>query len=264
MLSRLRGWLQNPIILLSLVAALSAFVVQSGELGTSDTAHRLQTTHSIWTSEPEVFPQEYPEFGIHGHNGKLHSWYGMGQSLLMLPADVAGTYIARLPIFEDYDGTDPSVRGILVSYFTNILINVLTALVCFRLLKQFTFTVREAVAGVLALLFCTTHLHYTQNMMENNYIMLLTLVGFSFQFQWLSTGSSRALVIGSVALGLNLLTRLTTGLDLLASGVFLLLALLFEQRGASVLPRFRIYIKIAIPVYAIFGLIDCFYEFYRF
>src|SRR5207244_5578367 len=65
-------------------------------------------------------------------------------------------------------------------------------------------------------------------------------------------------------LGLNLLTRLTTGLDLLASGVFLLLALLFEQRGASVLPRFRIYIKIAIPVYAIFGLIDRFYQFYRF
>jgi len=31
--------------------------------------------------------------------------------------------------------------------------------------------------GVLALMFCTTHLHYTQNMMENNYIMLLTLVG---------------------------------------------------------------------------------------
>ena len=47
----------------------------------------------------------------------------------------------------------------------------------------------EAVAGVLALLFCTTHLHYTQNMQENNYIMLLTLTGFSFQYEWLRTGA---------------------------------------------------------------------------
>jgi hypothetical protein len=43
--------------------------------------------------------------------------------------------------------------------------------------------------GVLALMFCTTHLHYTQNMMENNYIMLLTLAGFSFQYEWLRTDS---------------------------------------------------------------------------
>ena len=40
---------------------------------------------------------------------------------------------------------------------------------------------RESVWGVLALLFCTTHLHYTQNMMENNYIFLLTLTGLLFQ-----------------------------------------------------------------------------------
>ena len=54
---------------------------------------------------------------------------------------------------------------------------------------------------MLALMFCTTHLHYTQNMMENNYIMLLTLVGISFQYEWLRTGSRRALLIGSARLG---------------------------------------------------------------
>ena len=83
----------------------------------------------------------------------------------------------------------------------------------------------------MALLFCTTHLHYTQNMMENNYIMLLTLTGLSFQYEWLRTGSGRALLIGSAAFGLNLLTRLTTGLDLLAGGVFLLLVLWLDERA---------------------------------
>ena len=67
--------------------------------------------------------------------------------------------------------------------------------------------------------------------MENNYIMLLTLTGFSFQYEWLRTDRRRALLIGSCALGLNLLTRLTTGLDIMAAGLFVLLVLWFEQQS---------------------------------
>jgi hypothetical protein len=262
--SRLRSWLADPLVLVCLAAGLLAFVVQSGELGTSDTTHRLQTTHWLWTSEPQVFPNEYPEFGLHGRGGRLYSWYGIGQSLLMLPADLVGTWIAHWSIFSDY-GDDPAVRSIVVSYSTSILVNVLTALVAFRLLRQLRFSVRESVLGVLALLFCTTHLHYTQNMMENNYIMLLTLAGFSFQYEWLRTGSKRALLVGCAMLGLNLLTRLTTGLDLMAGGAFLLLVLWFEQvRGRDLGQRFTAYCKIAAPVYAFFLLVDRVYQFYRF
>src|SRR5438477_4387909 len=148
MSSRLRRWLSDPLVLLCLVAGFLAFVVQSGELGTADTMHRLQTTHWLWTSEPQVFPNEYPEFGLHGRGGKLYSWYGIGQSLLMLPADLAGTWIAHWKAFSDY-GDDPAVRSIVVSYGTNILVNVLTALVSFRLLRQLRFSVWEAVIGVL-------------------------------------------------------------------------------------------------------------------
>ena len=113
--SRLARYLRDPLFLLCLTAGLLAFVVQSGELGTSDTAHRLQTTHWLWTSEPQVLPYEYPEFGVHGRGGHLYSWYGIGQSLLMLPADLVGTWIERRPIFSEY-GDDPSVRSIVVSY----------------------------------------------------------------------------------------------------------------------------------------------------
>src|SRR5580692_6170819 len=262
--SHLGRWLRDPVLLLCLAAGLLAFVVQSGELGTADTTHRLQTTHWMWTSEPQVFPQEFSEFGIRGRGGRLYSWYGIGQSLLMLPADVAGTWIAHWQIFSDY-GDDPGVRSIVVTYCTNILLSVLTALIVLRLLGQLGFTKKEAFAGVLALLLCTTHLHYTQNMMENNYILLLTLVGFSFQYEWLRTGSTRALVVGSAALGLNLLTRLTTGLDLLACGVFVLFVLCFEQvRGYVLWRRLLDYGKVAAPVYAFFVLIDRVYQFYRF
>src|SRR3984885_16201552 len=96
MTSRLSRWLADPLVLLCLAASLLAFVVQSGELGTADTMPRLQTTHWLWTSEPQVFPNEYPEFGLLGRGGELYGWYGIGQSLLMLPADVLGTGLARV------------------------------------------------------------------------------------------------------------------------------------------------------------------------
>src|SRR5947199_10872439 len=112
----LRRRLSDPVFLLAVIAALGAFVVQSGELGSSDTTHRLQVAHSFWTSEPPVFPQEYPQFGLHGRGGKLQSWYGMGESLLILPADVIGTYIERLPIFAHDNANDTPARSIVVSY----------------------------------------------------------------------------------------------------------------------------------------------------
>src|SRR5580700_9836254 len=261
----LRRRFRDPLFLLALAAGLIAFVVQSGELGSADTTHRLQTAHALWTSEPEVFPNEFPEFGVHGRGGKLQSWYSIGQSLLLLPADIVGTYVARLPIFAEYDDTDPSVRDIIVSYSVNILLTVLTALVCFRFLSQLKFAITQSVVGVLAFLVATTHLHYTQNMMENNYIFLLSITGFCFQYEWLRTGSRRALLIGSAAFGLNLLTRLPTGLDLLAGALFLLLALWLEGiQGRALWQRAKTYVATALPVYFFFALIDRLYQFHRF
>jgi hypothetical protein len=264
MTSRWGRWLRDPLFLLALVAGLLAFVVQSGELGTADTMHRLQTTHWLWTSQPQVFPNEYPEFGLHGRGGQIFSWYGIGQSLLMLPSDVVATWIASWHIFDRYQD-DPAVRSIVVSFSTSILLNVLTALIAFRFLRQLRFQIADSVWGVLALLFCTTHLHYTQNMQENNYIMVLTLAGFSYQYEWLRNGSKRALLIGSSALGLNLLTRVTTGLDLIAAAVFLLFILWMEKMsGRGIGQRFLGYAKIAFPVYAIFAGAERWYSFYRF
>jgi hypothetical protein len=264
MMVRLRRLFRNPVFLIGLTAFLTAFLVQSGELGTSDTAYRLQTTHSFWTSDPPVDPQAYPDFGIHGREGKLFSWYGIGQSLLMLPPDIIGTYFERLPIFQDYTD-DPTVRDIIVSYITNILVCVLTALVCFRLLGLLKFTADQRIAGTFALLYCTTFLHYTQNMTENNYILLLTLTGLTFQYEWFRKGRPYALLIGCGALGLNLLTRLTTGKDLFAASFFLLLVSLFTGvQGRALRSRFVGYAKVAFPVYALFALLDRFYQHYRF
>ena len=155
MLTTVRRWLRDPVFLLALAAALLACVVQSGDLGSVDTLRRLQTTHSFWTSDPPVLAGDYPDFGLRGKDGRIYAWYGIGQSLLMLPQDILGTYIERLQIFDRYGDTDPTVRDMIVAYLTQILITVLTALVCFKLLRQFTFSVNQSTAGVLAFLLAT-------------------------------------------------------------------------------------------------------------
>jgi hypothetical protein len=265
MIVRLRRLLRNPTFLLVAIAFLTAVLVQSGELGTSDTTHRLCATHSFWTSEPPVRPEEYPEFGIHGRGDKLYGWYGIGQSLLMLPSDLLGTYVENLPIFKEYKAKDPGIRNIVVSYSTSIVVCVLTCLVCFRLLLLLDFTVNQTFVGVLALLFGTTFLHYTQNMTENNYIALLTLTGLTFQYDWLRNGKHRALMLGSAALGANMLTRLTTGMDLIAVCLFLLLtAWLTNVRGSELRSRAFQYARIALPIYASFVMIDRAYQYVRF
>jgi len=265
----------HPLSLLLMVTALFTFLIQSGELGTSDTTHRLQVAHSFWTGQPQVFPNEYPEFGLHGCGGRLYAWYGIGQSLLLLPLDLVGSAASHLPPWKRYVSSeqDPAIRSIVVSISINILVNVLTALVAFRLLGLFGFSTRESVAGVLGLLLATTHLHYSQNMTENNYILLLTLTGFALQYKWLVTGSRRALLWGSAALGLNLLTRLTTALDIVGVSCFLLLASWFVRREAQASKRVErvpdrgavwTYLRNALPVYAVFLVIDRVYQYIRF
>jgi hypothetical protein len=172
--------------------------------------------------------------------------------------------------------TDPAIRSIVVSVSTNILVNVLTALAAFRLLALFGFSEAECVAGVLSLLLATTHLHYAQNMQENNYVLLLTITGFALQYKWLRTGDRRALWWGSAALGLNLLTRLTTLLDLFGAVCFIGLAALFSRRETSsktdataTEPRGMAgmlagYLRTALPIYAVFLLLDRIYQFVRF
>jgi hypothetical protein len=254
----------RPQFLLVLTALLTALLLQSGEMGSSDTTRRLQNTHSFWTNEPPVRAEDYPDFGLIGRNGTIHGWYGIGQSILMLPFDIAGSWLAGMPMFASLEGHDPSVREMVVSYSCNVLVCMLSVLMCFRFMRRLEFTVNQALAGALGLLFGTTFLHYTQNMMENNLILLLDLAGFCYQYEWLCSGRARSLLIGSAALGANLLVRLTTGMDIMACGLFLLLIVVMGGVRGSKLRLLSNWVRLAPAVYAFFFAMDRLYQWYRY
>jgi hypothetical protein len=262
MIQRFKALLNNPVFLVGLTALLTALTIQPGELGNIDAMRRLQTTRSLWTSEPAVIPGDN---GLIGRNGQPYYWYGIGQSLLMLPADILArstvTFISR---FREPPwwllGKDTTV-----SFITSAVVSTLAILVCFYFLRRLAFTANQSIVGALTLLFGTTFLHYTQNMQENNYLLLLTLTGLYFQYDWFKNGSNRSLFWGSMALGANLLTRLTTGLDIVAGALFIFLCMWYEKdRRRGMWGRMIEYGRVCIPCYLAFFLIDRLYQYYRF
>ncbi len=250
----------SPLLLLAVAAWLAAVTVQPGEVGSIDTKRRLQTTHSLWTSEPAVAPGDYPKFGLVGRNNEIYPWYGIGQVLAMLPPDVIGSTLAhKIARPADYD----EFREVFITYTISPLLCVGVVLLAFRFLILLDFSVNQAVAGALALLFGTTFLHYAQNMMENNLMMLLTLGGFFWQYEWLKTGKQWALLFGSLALSANLLVRLTTGLNIIAAALFITLCIIARNRTEA-FAMLKRYAATFIPCFLLFVAADRAYHFYRF
>lgn len=249
-------------LLLGLAAAFTALAIQPGELGSIDTLRRLQTTRSLWTPAPTIMPGD---MGILGRNARRYYWYGIGQSLLMLPADVLTLESVKLISRFREPPWWLMNEDLIVSSVTSTALCVLTVLLSFHLLISLNFTVKQSVIGACGLLFGTTFLHYTQNMQENNYLLCLTMAGFLFQYDWLRRGSIRSLLCGSIALGANLLTRLTTVFDVAAAFVFILLCLLYEEGwGRAALNRLMSYGKVCVPCYTAFFGIDRLYQYHRF
>jgi len=205
------------------------------------------------------------DLALIGRNGQRYYWYGMGHSLLMLPADI----LARGSVKLISRFREPPWwllnEDTVVSCVTSTLVCTLAILLCFHFLRLLSFTVSQSLLGACTLLFGTTFLHYTQTPQENNYLLLLTLAGFCFQYDWFRSGSTRSLFFGSMAFGANLLTRLTTGQDLLAGALFILLCLWFdEKRKGTLRDRLTEYARICIPCYAAFFAADRLYQYHRF
>ena len=85
-------------------------------------------------------------------------------------------------------------------------------------------------------------------------------------------GGATRLWWGAGALGLNLLTRMTTALDVMGAAMFLLLVGVFaratggDSKRAELLSARRVkeYLRTVVPVYAVFVFLDRLYQFVRF
>lgn len=209
---RLGRWLSRPQASLALLAWLTGLLVQTGSFGTVDTWRRYQVTRWLWRGEPAVAPGDYPAFGIPGTGGQIHAWYAVGQSVVMLPADLLAAALTRfLPVTNTLRH---QLDAAIVAFATFPIIAAANVALAYRVLRCIgRFDRKAAALGTLAWLFGTTVLTYMQLHFENSLDLCLSLVAALGAFAWATSGRRAPLAAAAIATGLDVLVRVTNGCD---------------------------------------------------
>jgi hypothetical protein len=203
--------LKSPRGSLAFLAWLTGVLLQTGAFGTVDTTRRYQVTRALWRDEPPVALSD-AGFGIVMPDGTAHPWYGIGQSLLMLPGDLAAGALTRVvgiasPLREQLEAA-------LTAFITFPLVTALTAVVAYSVLRELgDFSERHSVLGVTAWLLGTSVLHYVQVAFENSLDLLVCVVILLHASRWAKHGSRADLAVAAVAAGVNVLARIPNVVD---------------------------------------------------
>lgn len=257
-IERFRAALGTPAGALAAFALLTALLVQSGNLGSVDTRRRLQVARSLWTDESPLLQVDREGYGARAPDGTLHSPYGLGHAVLMLPGDIAGAAVVR--VLRPGPERAERIRNLIVILLTFPAVTTACVLGGHRLLVELGFTAREALGGAAGLQLGTSFLHYTQVHQENSLCLALFLWSAVLLARWARTGSWRPAAGAGALMGYALLTRMPTVID----AAFLWAFAVVIGRGATTPRR-------TILALAAFGLawlpflaIDRAYQWYRF
>jgi hypothetical protein len=253
---------------LFLIAWLTGVLVSPGHISVVDTTQRLQVARWIWAGEDPMVAPYAGEFGILGVDGRYHPWYGVGQSLVLIPFDIASTFVLSfLP--GSLAGKADALHQAMIALSVFPLLTALCVLVAYRLLRELEFAVYPATAGALSLLFATSLLSYTNIQQESSLDLLCFLFGAWCFLRWHHNDNRLILLLGALVLTFSLLTRVTNLLNYLVLAA-MIAALQWCKAEASAdqvrawlsqMPRFAL---ITGPVVALGILADRWYQFHRF
>jgi hypothetical protein len=203
-------------LLFVLLAVVVCALLNTSNFGTIDTARRWQVARSIRLDEPPVTSDDVRHgFGIPGPNGVPQAWYGMGQSLLLLPIDaLVGATLSPLLRRLDLDPIrQKQVAELTVAFLMQTFLTSCVLLLAHRVLLTFGFGSTTAVAGCLALLFATTCLQYVQCAQENELLLALALAALVGLRAWHREERGRWVLLAGMACGFAILVRLTSVLE---------------------------------------------------
>jgi hypothetical protein len=198
----------------ALLALVVCALVNPGNFGTVDTKMRLQVARWIRLKQPEV--SSAGGFGLMGKDGIRHAWYGVGQSLALLPFDAAVSAIVPR-LFRRWNLTpekQEQLVELLIAFLMQFVVTSAVLILSYHLLLSFGFSPVAGAAGALALLFGTTCLQYVQMAQENELLLALDLAALWGIRQWTRAGAGWAVLAGA-ACGFAILTRLPSVLDAL-------------------------------------------------
>jgi hypothetical protein len=129
-------------------------LLETGDLGSIDVGRRLQVAHSLWTGDPQVDPANVDWSFPIGRDGLPKAPWGIGQSLIMLPADVAASAVVSFLALPE--ALANKVRVALIGYLTFPLISAAAVAFGVLVLRRLGFSDGQSIAGGIALFFCTS------------------------------------------------------------------------------------------------------------
>jgi hypothetical protein len=165
-------------------------------------------------------------FGIPGRNGIRQAWYGIGQSLVLLPLDwLVETAVSPVLVRAGLDATRrKQVAELAIAFLMQTVLTACVLVLAHRLLLTFGFSHTASVAGSLALLFATTCLAYVQSAQENLLLLALALAALAAIDAWRRDGRRRWPSAAGMACGFALLVRLPSLLETAAFAAFAIAA----------------------------------------
>jgi len=246
------------VLLWALLSLMVCALLNPGNFGTIDTTRRLQVARWMWRGEPPVIPGE-TSFGLIGRDEVRHAWYGIGQSLVLMPFDalVSTTVVPQLGRYGLDNEKQQQIAVLLIAFLMQWLIATGALTLAYEVLRTFSFTDAEALAGALALLFGTTFLQYIQSAQENNLLLFLALVAMYGVRRWQKDGAALWALMSGAACGFALLVRLTSVLETAMVAGFAILVPALTGSAGRALKSF------AFPVLGAL-LIDRWYHWRRF
>jgi hypothetical protein len=251
----------GKVFLWAVLSLMLCVLLNPGNFGTIDTTRRLQVARWIWRGEPPVVPGE-TSFGLIGRDGTRQAWYGIGQSLVLVPFD-ALVRTAVMPRLQHYGlnvEKQQQIAVVLIAFLMQWVIATGVLTLAYEILRTFSLSQAESLAGTVALLFGTTFLQYIQSAQENNLLLLLVMLALYGIQRWRQTGRPAWAVLSGAACGFAILVRLTSVLE---TAVFAGLICVLPRNSAVTGGAGRALRNFAPPVIVAL-LLDRWYQWHRF
>lgn len=211
--------MKRPRLFLALFTLLAFAAVTRGGFSDTDTHRRLQVTHWMWSAASQVAPEDRdsiprnptpsqilvaPNFcDLPGVNGEIYAQFSIGQSLLMLPADLAIGWLRgatrETTLFTWHD--------LFVNLTTFTTVAVVGALLSFELLLVLGFSTPAAVGATTLLVTSSTYILYMQDSSDTSQLYTLLVAGLVVLLKGRGDLRWNLLAAGACA-GFGLLIRL--------------------------------------------------------
>jgi hypothetical protein len=253
------------LTIFGLVFAFTALIEET-LIQNIDSERRYEVTKSLTSGAPSVKPEDTINHQyLIGTNGGQYYWYGMGESVFLVPAD----FIAwqALNLFNPDGDKKENLRRTIVTSLTFPTLAAATVAISFLLLAELNFSLMAALLGALFFFFGTTLLNYSQVHQENSQIIFLVISGYYMLTRWLNQRRWLFLLVGSGLFGTLLLIRITTFADILGAAFFTILVLFWREKltfTKEIIRRFIQFCLIFGGGVGFFFLLERLYQFKRF